>query len=67
IKWAMGAIVNWDNDCIPEDCIHIHGRGDLLLPARFTKPKHVIAKAGHMMIMTHAEEINAILRKELGL
>jgi hypothetical protein len=32
---------------------------------RFTKPTHIISKAGHLMVMNRAEEINKILNEEL--
>jgi len=65
IRWAMGAILKWDHEIIPSPYIHIHGTRDEVLPMRFTKPTHVINKAGHLMIMTNAGEINKILKDVL--
>jgi pimeloyl-ACP methyl ester carboxylesterase len=66
IRWAMGAILNWKSEGIPDSYIHIHGTKDAVLPMRFTKPTHVIKKAGHLMIMTNADEINKILAETLS-
>ncbi len=66
IRWAMEAIVNWKNDQVPPNLIHIHGTKDFLLPMRYTKPTHVIQKAGHMMVMTKGEEISRCLAEVLG-
>jgi pimeloyl-ACP methyl ester carboxylesterase len=65
IKWALKAILQWDNAEVPEHLIHIHGSKDEILLIRFTQPTHVIAKAGHMMVMNKASEINEILAEVL--
>jgi pimeloyl-ACP methyl ester carboxylesterase len=65
IRWAMGAILNWKSETPPETYVHIHGSKDEVLPLRFTNPTHVIQKAGHLMVMNRAKEINAILQEVL--
>ena len=65
IRWGMQAIVTWKNTDIPKRLIHIHGSQDFILPKRFAKATHVISRGGHLMVMTHAAEINAILEKTL--
>jgi pimeloyl-ACP methyl ester carboxylesterase len=65
IKWAMHAILHWSSQPLTPACVHIHGEKDFILPAKYTKPTHIIAKAGHMMVMTHSAAINDIIRKEL--
>lgn len=61
IKWAMNAILHWDNNNLPEKCVHIHGSGDGILPVTCTHPTHIIPKGGHLMIMNKSKEINKIL------
>lgn len=65
IRWAMNAISTWQSIEAPSSRIHIHGTRDMILPIRYTKPTHMIAKAGHLMIMNRAKEINQILEKIL--
>jgi len=65
IKWSLTAILQWENKTIPENLIHIHGSRDEILRMRFTKPTHIISKAGHLMVMNRADEINKILNEEL--
>ena len=65
IKWALTAILEWDNRKIPENLVHIHGSRDEILLMRFTKPTHVITKAGHLMVVNRSEEINEILKAVL--
>lgn len=61
IKWALHAILNWESPVVSQNLVHIHGTHDGILPARFTKPSHLIAKGGHLMVLTQAEEINQIV------
>jgi pimeloyl-ACP methyl ester carboxylesterase len=65
IKWALHAILQWENDVVPEKLVHIHGKKDEILLIRYTKPTHIISKAGHMMVMNRSEEINQILAEAL--
>ena len=62
IKWALDAVLQWNNEEIPEPLWHIHGTRDEVFPWWLTRPSHTIQKGGHMLVMTHAEEINEILR-----
>jgi pimeloyl-ACP methyl ester carboxylesterase len=66
IRWAMDAVLKWENENPPLSYIHIHGTGDEVLPIRYTKPTHIIPKAGHLMIMTHAKQVNQVLDQVLG-
>ena len=66
IRWSLTAILHWENEVVPEKFIHIHGSRDEILRMKYTKPTHIISKAGHMMVMNRAEEINEILREVLG-
>ena len=66
IRWALNAILHWDCKDFNGHYIHIHGSTDMILPIRFAKPTHVIAKAGHMMVLTKAGEINGILQETLS-
>ena len=65
IKWALTAILHWENKTIPEKLIHIHGSRDEILLVKYTQPTYIIPKAGHLMVMNRAEEINRILKEIL--
>lgn len=65
LRWAMNAVLHWDCRDFTGRYVHIHGGGDFILPPRFTRPTHIIPKAGHMMILTNAMEINRILDEAL--
>jgi len=65
IRWSVDAILNWQNDVVPQPLWHIHGKSDEILPVRFTHPTHTIPKHGHMMVMTASGMVNDLLCKAL--
>lgn len=65
LKWAMGAILHWDNKIIPPNTYQIIGDKDMVFP--YTKIKNAIVVKGgtHIMIYDMAEKINEILESIL--
>ena len=63
IRWAIHAILNWRNEIIPQNVIHIHGSSDRLLPSRYVKANYIIEKGQHVMIMDNAVELSRLLRE----
>ncbi|HEY1872609.1 MAG TPA: alpha/beta hydrolase [Chitinophagaceae bacterium] len=61
-RWAIGAILTWQNQIVPSNIIHIHGINDRILPYKFVKPNISINKGGHLMIMENADEISSLIR-----
>jgi pimeloyl-ACP methyl ester carboxylesterase len=61
IRWSVDAILNWQNEIVPQPLWHIHGTRDEILPVKFTHPTHTIPKHGHMLIMTAADDVNNLL------
>ena len=47
------------------DTFHIHGDKDSLIPPGCVRPDRVIPRAGHLLLLTHAEELNEILAEVL--
>ena len=62
-KWAISAIVTWQNKTAPSNVFHIHGSSDRLLPMRFVKPGFVVNNGGHLMIIENAAEVSAVLKQ----
>ncbi len=62
-KWAIGAIMKWDNQTIPSNIVHIHGTNDKLLPHKFVKADISVEDGGHLIITENAGEISAIIKK----
>jgi pimeloyl-ACP methyl ester carboxylesterase len=65
VYWAMNSIVHWENDEVPKNLFHIHGKKDKVLPIRYVKADVVIPTAGHLMVYSHAEETSAWIKKYL--
>ena len=65
LEWAMKAVLKWENKEMPQPLWHIHGTRDIVFPIRLTHPTHRIRRGDHLVIMTRAEEVNAILREVL--
>jgi pimeloyl-ACP methyl ester carboxylesterase len=66
IRWAMTAILQWQSP--PQSDVpvhHIHGRKDIVLPLRYTHPDAILPDAGHMLVLTHADPVNAWIRTQL--
>ncbi|WP_143310310.1 alpha/beta hydrolase [Chitinophaga vietnamensis] len=65
LRWAVDAILHWENDTVPANIVHIHGEKDQPFPLRFVKPTHVIPGAGHFMVLNRAGAVSDILAKVL--
>ncbi|MDI9879173.1 alpha/beta hydrolase [Flectobacillus longus] len=66
--WAVRQIIQWKNTEVNSKVIHLHGTKDRLLqqPLKISPAeKYWIKDGGHFMIITHSDEIEGIIRKEL--
>lgn len=61
--WAINEIVNWKNETIPENLIHIHGNKDRIIPIKNVKADFVIDGGGHFMTVNRAEKMRKIIRQ----
>jgi len=66
IKWALGAILHWDNQTIPPNVYHIIGDKDQVFPYQGIKDATIIKGGTHIMIYTKAKEINNWLKDILN-
>ncbi|MEC5142777.1 alpha/beta hydrolase family protein [Chitinophaga sp. 212800010-3] len=65
MRWAVNAILHWENEDIPPGLVHIHGAKDMPFPLKYLKPTHLIPDGGHFMVLNRAGVINQILAQEL--
>jgi pimeloyl-ACP methyl ester carboxylesterase len=65
IKWALEAIMNWRNNTLPQNVLHLHGTNDKIIPLPATV-NYPIEKGGHLMIYNRAAEISSLLQKILA-
>jgi len=64
-NWAMNEVVNWKNEWIPPNLVHIHGTNDHIFPIKYVKADYVIKGGGHLLPMNNADEVTDILKKIL--
>lgn len=62
MKWAMYAILHWENEITPPDLHHIHGDADRVFPIKTIRDATIIKGGSHIMIFDKADEINILLQ-----
>lgn len=62
IKWAMGAVLKWDNETIPANLYHIAGDKDLVFSYKNISNASIIKGGTHIMVFDKAKQINKILK-----
>ena len=66
VRWGIAAITEWEGvGKLPMPVHHIHGSDDELIPLASVQPDRVIPGGGHLLNVTHAEEVNAFIAERL--
>jgi pimeloyl-ACP methyl ester carboxylesterase len=65
VEWAINQILNWKNEWVPGNIVHIHGDSDKIFPVRKINSAHIIKGATHFMIYNRADEVSEFIRREL--
>ena len=52
LRWAISAIIGWQNTEIPTNFIHYHGDNDHILPFRYIKNAQRVVGGGHSMVLS---------------
>ena len=58
LRWCIDKIINWDNEKVPKNLIHIHGSLDLVFPSVYLSNAILVKNATHAMILTKASWLN---------
>lgn len=66
LKRTVDMIINWQRNTCPPQIVHIHGNRDHTIPVRNVHYDYLVDGGSHMMIITHAGEINRIIEKILA-
>ncbi len=61
IKWALKAIVHWNNKSYPTNITQLHGTADLVIPSLNVRADHWIKGGTHIMIYNQAAEVSKII------
>jgi len=62
-KWAVWALLHWDNLDVPTNVVHLHGTNDKILHYKNVSCDITIHNGGHLMVMEQAAEMSTILKK----
>ena len=61
LKWAIAAIIKWEESKPPAAIVHIHGTKDLVFPIENIKNAIEIEGGTHIMVLTKAKKISKII------
>jgi pimeloyl-ACP methyl ester carboxylesterase len=61
LRWSICALLRWRPEPTEVSIFHIHGERDRVIPLRRVRPDAIIAGAGHLVSLTHADEINRLI------
>ncbi len=62
-KWAVWALLHWDNLAVPANVTHVHGTADKILHYNNVTCDITVPQGGHLMVMEQADEMSGILRR----
>ena len=65
MRRSIEMIMRWERNTYRSDIIHIHGCSDHTIPARNVKADIWVKDGSHMMTLTRAAEISALLNSIL--
>lgn len=65
-RWAIDAVLNWENEKVPLHVTQIHGTKDYILPLVETPNLIEVEGGGHLMTLEQADLITDILRRVLS-
>jgi len=61
MKWALKALLSWENTTRPPGLTHIHGTADRIIPAANVHPDFWIDGGTHIMVYNRADEVSKII------
>lgn len=62
MRWALSAVLKWDNLIIPVNVHHIHGDKDRIFPVKYIRDATIVNGGSHVMVFNRAKEINKWLK-----
>ncbi len=66
LRGAARMILSWDGvPSLPCPSYHIHGDIDRIIPLRKVRPDVVVPGGGHLINMTHADQVNRFIEEHL--
>ncbi|CAA6822217.1 MAG: Unknown protein [uncultured Aureispira sp.] len=65
-RWAIEAILNWENEIVPLHVTQIHGTKDHILPLVETPNLIQVEGGGHFMVLEQADLVTEVLKRILS-
>src|ERR1051325_170514 len=65
LNWAVHQVLNWQNEFLPNNLLHIQGSNDKIFPVKHVNATYVINGGTHLMIYNRAAEISKIIDSEV--
>lgn len=67
VRWGCRAVTTWPGvENVSAVIYHIHGENDRVFPLRRVRPDYIVRGGGHLINLTHTDEVNAYLREKIG-
>lgn len=66
LKWAIHQVLNWQNESVPHQLVHIHGTSDRLLPCRYVKADQLVNGGGHFMVLSHSGIVSQYIKAAIA-
>ncbi|PCJ79262.1 MAG: alpha/beta hydrolase [Flavobacteriales bacterium] len=63
--WAVDTALQWQNEEVPKNLVHIHGTKDNIFPIKYIKDCIVVEGGTHFMVANKAEEVSKIIVEEI--
>lgn len=65
LKWAIASVIKWKNTNANNNLLQINGSKDAIFPVKNIKDYEEIKNGTHLIIFTHAKEINKLIKNFL--
>jgi len=63
LSWGIQAIFAWEGcEAVKTKVFHVHGKKDALIPIKKVSPDVVVKDGGHLVNLTHADQINKLIK-----
>ena len=63
LNWAINSLVNWEQENVIDNIVHIHGTSDNVFPIKNLNQPFIKIRGGHAIIITQAKWFNKELPK----
>lgn len=66
LEFAIHACINWDNEQLPANCVHLHGSRDPLFPSGRAKNAQILTGGNHFMVYEMGDQVSEMIDAALA-